>query len=121
MSVFKAHAMALPAGLAALAPVAAATAQAQTVMFDGVIDSIEGQGKAVVHLTDPATGKRYAMQGGTRNTYDRLGLDAAHLAGAKVAVTVLVLDGGACKGECQVKLRSMTFPDGRKVFLGGPG
>lgn len=110
--------------LAAIASRALAIANPadQVVQFTGVINSIDvSRPHAVVHLTDPTTGRRYAMDSSTPNTFKRLGIDVADPQGLKVGIEAVVIDGGACKAECRVRMRSMTLPNGNKVFLGCPG
>lgn len=117
MSSWEAFAGAVGASLLA----GSAFAADQTINFTGVVERVEGgPGPTVVHLTDASTGRHWAMEASTRNTFVRTGFDPDHMAGVKIQVTARVLDAAA-QPEGRLHMRSMTFPDGRKVFLGSAG
>jgi len=74
---------------------------------------------AVITLVEEGTGRRFIAEGLHSLAVKRMGFDGGRLVGQTVGFEGLrYLGGAACVSDCRVKVRSLTFPDGTKVFLG---
>jgi hypothetical protein len=77
---------------------------------------------AWVHVQDEATGKEWMVEGGTPNTLLRSGIDRNSLkAGTEIIVRGYQSKDKLCTPACKANGRDLTFPDGRKVFMGSSG
>jgi hypothetical protein len=62
------------------------------------------------------------VEGGTPNTLLRRGITKDSLAiGTEIAVRGYQSKDALCKPECRANGRDVTFPDGRKLFMGSSG
>jgi hypothetical protein len=62
------------------------------------------------------------VEGGTPNTLLRAGIDKNTLAiGSEIVVRGYQSKDKACKPACKANGRDVTFPDGRKIFMGSSG
>lgn len=80
---------------------------------------------AWVHIEVKEQGKLpqvWAVEGGTPNTLYRAGITEDTLAiGTEVVVRGYQSKDHYCKPVCRANGRDLTFPDGRKVFMGSSG
>jgi hypothetical protein len=81
---------------------------------------------AWVHMNavDPKTGQTTAwmVEGGTPNTLMRSGITKASLpAGTEIIVRGYQSKDKLCRPACKANGRDVTFPDGRKLFMGSSG
>lgn len=64
----------------------------------------------------------WMVEGGTPNTLIRAGVNKNSLVpGTTIVVRGYQSKDHACKPECKANGRDLTFPDGRKVFMGSSG
>jgi hypothetical protein len=76
------------------------------------LDVIGEDGKAVTWM----------VEGGTPNTLIRAGLDKNTLPiGTEIVVRGYQAKNKSCKPACRANGRDVTFPDGRKIFMGSSG
>jgi hypothetical protein len=93
------------------------------VLLKGTVTKVEWVNPhAWIHIevTDPdGTKKEWMVEGGTPNTLLRRGITRESL---KVG-TVLVIDGYQARDHSLLRAngRNVTYPDGRKLFLGSSG
>jgi hypothetical protein len=114
---------------ALLAPATAALAQPpprelfedNAVSFRAEVARVElTQPYARLHVKDQATGRLWVVEGASHNTLTRSGLTAETMTG-ELMVTGFPSKDKSCAPECRLRMRELTFPDGRKVFLGSSG
>jgi hypothetical protein len=77
-----------------------------------------------INVTDPKTGKQveWMVEGGTPNTLLRSGITRNSLkSGTDVIVRGYQSKDKLCTPACKANGRDITFPDGRKVFMGSSG
>jgi hypothetical protein len=95
------------------------------VLLRGKVTKVEWiNPHAWVHLTDVKAGKPQAwmVEGGTPNTLLRAGIDRNSLKpGTEIMVRGYQSKDRACTPICKANGRDITFPDGRKLFLGSSG
>ncbi|CAN5303505.1 hypothetical protein BH11PSE2_BH11PSE2_14170 [soil metagenome] len=70
-----------------------------------------------LHVVDLATGQPWVIESGTPNTLRRGGIGDMP-AGLEIDVRGFKAKDKACRPECKAMARDITFPDGRKVFIG---
>jgi hypothetical protein len=64
----------------------------------------------------------WMVEGGTPNTLLRAGLDKNTLAiGTEIVVRGYQAKNKSCAPACRANGRDVTFPDGRKIFMGSSG
>ena len=77
---------------------------------------------AWVHVKDAATGQDWMVEGGTPNTLLRAGIDRNSLKpGTEIIVRGYQSKDKLCRPACKANGRDVTFPDGRKIFMGSSG
>lgn len=77
---------------------------------------------AWVHLKDDKTGQAWMVEGGTPNTLLRAGIDRNSLKpGTEIIVRGYQSKDKLCRPECKANGRDVTFPDGKKLFMGSSG
>jgi len=76
-----------------------------------------------IEVTDPdGTKKEWMVEGGTPNTLLRRGITKDSLKiGTEIVVRGYQSKDGLCRPECRANGRDITFPDGRKLFMGSSG
>ena len=81
-----------------------------------------------IHLenTDPEStedaGSMWMVEGGTPNTLLRRGINRNSLQpGTEIIVTGYQSKDRLCEPQCRANGRDITFPDGRKLFMGSSG
>ena len=68
------------------------------------------------------TTQAWMVEGGTPNTLLRRGINKDSLVvGTELVVRGYQSKDGLCKPKCRANGRDVTFPDGRKLFLGSSG
>jgi hypothetical protein len=71
---------------------------------------------------DDGTTKEWMIEGGTPNTLFRSGLNKDSLKpGTEVIVRGYESKDHLCNPACKANGRDITFPDGRKIFMGSSG
>jgi hypothetical protein len=71
---------------------------------------------------DDGTTKQWMIEGGTPNTLFRSGLNKDSLKpGTEVIVRGYESKDHLCNPACKANGRDITFPDGRKIFMGSSG
>jgi Family of unknown function (DUF6152) len=66
--------------------------------------------------------QKWMVEGGTPNTLLRRGITKDSLVvGTELVVRGYQSKDGLCKPECRANGRDVTFPDGRKLFMGSSG
>ena len=66
--------------------------------------------------------QKWMVEGGTPNTLLRRGITKDSLIiGTELVVRGYQSKDGLCKPECRANGRDVTFPDGRKLFMGSSG
>jgi len=66
--------------------------------------------------------EEWAVEGGTPNTLLRRGITKDSLViGTEIVVRGYQSKDGLCKPKCRANGRDVTFPDGRKLFMGSSG
>jgi len=96
------------------------------VLLRGKVTKIEWiNPHAWVHVmnTNPAFAQgEWMVEGGTPNTLLRAGINRNTLkAGAEIVVRGYQSKDRACTPVCKANGRDVTFPDGRKLFMGSSG
>ncbi len=96
------------------------------VLLKGKVTKVEWiNPHAWVHLAvegDDGTSVVWMVEGGTPNTLLRAGIDRNTLAiGTEIVVRGYQAKDKRCKPACKANGRDVTFPDGRKVFIGSSG
>jgi Family of unknown function (DUF6152) len=96
------------------------------VMLRGKVTKVEWiNPHAWVHMmnTDPRFAQgEWMVEGGTPNTLLRAGIDRNSLkAGTEIVVRGYQSKDKACTPACKANGRDVTFPDGRKLFMGSSG
>ncbi len=96
------------------------------VLLKGKVTRIEWiNPHAWIHLDVPQPDGRvvaWMVEGGTPNTLLRAGIDKNTLAiGSEIVVRGYQSKDKACKPACKANGRDVTFPDGRKIFMGSSG
>jgi len=96
------------------------------VLLEGKVTKIEWiNPHAWIHLDVPQpdeTTIRWMVEGGTPNTLLRAGIDKNTLAiGTEVVVRGYQAKDKNCVPACKANGRDVTFPDGRKLFMGSSG
>ena len=80
---------------------------------------------AWIHMETKGTGGKtelWMVEGGTPNTLLRAGIDRNSLkAGTEIVVRGYQSKDKACTPICKANGRDVTFPDGRKLFMGSSG
>ena len=78
-----------------------------------------------VHIAaelDDGTTQHWMVEGGTPNTLLRAGINRYSLVpGTEIVVRGYQSKDGACAPACKANGRDVTFPDGRKIFMGSSG
>lgn len=76
----------------------------------------------LLHTTEDGTQQPWMIEGGTPNTLLRRGINRDSLQlGAEIIVTGYQSKDRLCTPECRGNGRDITFPDGRKLFMGSSG
>jgi hypothetical protein len=76
----------------------------------------------VDHKMPDGTTQAWMVEGGTPNTLLRRGINKDSLQiGTEIVVRGYQSKDGLCKPKCRANGRDVTFPDGRKLFLGSSG
>lgn len=96
------------------------------VLLRGKVTKVEWiNPHAWVHLNNTAPGAaqgEWMVEGGTPNTLLRAGIDRNTLKpGTEIIVRGYQSKDKACTPVCKANGRDVTFPDGRKVFMGSSG
>ena len=96
------------------------------VLLRGKVTKIEWiNPHAWIHLEVPGEGggvARWMVEGGTPNTLLRAGIDKHTLAiGTEIVVRGYQAKDKSCTPACKANGRDVTFPDGRKIFMGSSG
>jgi opacity protein-like surface antigen len=77
---------------------------------------------AWVHIKDNSTGQDWMVEGGTPNTLLRAGIDRNSLKpGTEIIVRGYQSKDKLCRPACKANGRDVTFPDGKKLFMGSSG
>jgi hypothetical protein len=77
---------------------------------------------AWVHIKDNTTGQDWMVEGGTPNTLLRAGIDRNSLKpGTEIIVRGYQSKDKLCRPSCKANGRDVTFPDGKKLFMGSSG
>lgn len=75
-----------------------------------------------VNVVGPSGTQEWMVEGGTPNTLLRAGIDRNSLkAGTEIVVRGYQSKDKACTPICKANGRDVTFPDGRKLFMGSSG
>lgn len=119
-------ALLLPARLAAHHAFAAEFDANAPVLLKGKLTKIEWiNPHAWIHLEvkgEDGDAVPWMVEGGTPNTLLRAGLDKNTLAiGTEIVVRGYQAKDKACRPACKANGRDVTFPDGRKLFMGSSG
>jgi len=96
------------------------------VLLRGKVSRVEWiNPHAWVHIVVETPGKpaqTWAVEGGTPNTLLRAGLSKDTLKiGTEIVVRGFQSKDHLCEPTCKANGRDVTFPDGRKVFMGSSG
>jgi len=96
------------------------------VLLTGKVTKVEWiNPHAWIHLDvqEPdASLAHWMVEGGTPNTLLRAGIDKNTLAiGSEIVVRGYQAKDKACTPACKANGRDVTFPDGRKIFMGSSG
>ena len=76
----------------------------------------------LMHTNDDGTEQAWMVEGGTPNTLLRRGINRDSLQlGTEIIVTGYQSKDRLCSPECRGNGRDITFPDGRKLFMGSSG
>jgi opacity protein-like surface antigen len=77
---------------------------------------------AWVHIKDNTSGQDWMVEGGTPNTLLRSGIDRNSLKpGTEIIVRGYQSKDKLCRPACKANGRDVTFPDGKKLFMGSSG
>ena len=75
-----------------------------------------------VNVVTPTGAQEWMVEGGTPNTLLRAGIDRNSLkSGTEIVVRGYQSKDKACTPICKANGRDLTFPDGRKLFMGSSG
>ena len=134
MSRRTASALAIVAAISVLTATSARAHHAFTAEFDpnapvllkGKVTKIEWiNPHAWVHLAavkDDGTNEAWMVEGGTPNTLLRGGITRNSLKiGTEIVVRGYQAKDKSCRPACKANGRDVTFPDGRKIFMGSSG
>jgi hypothetical protein len=95
------------------------------VLLRGKVTKVEWiNPHAWVHLNavTPGGAQEWMVEGGTPNTLLRSGIDRNSLkVGTEIVVRGYQSKDKACTPVCKANGRDVTFPDGRKLFMGSSG
>lgn len=96
------------------------------VLLKGKVSKVEWiNPHAWVHVMAVAPGKptqEWMVEGGTPNTLLRAGIDRNSLkVGTDIVVRGYQSKDKACLPACKANGRDVTFPDGKKIFMGSSG
>ena len=96
------------------------------VLLKGRVTKVEWiNPHAWIHLEvaqEDGTSIVWMVEGGTPNTLLRSGIDKNSLQiGTRIVVRGYQSKDKACKPACKANGRDVTFPDGRKLFMGSSG
>ncbi len=73
-------------------------------------------------VLEDGTTQAWMVEGGTANTMLRAGVTRDSLApGTEIVVRGYQSRDGLCEPACKANGRDVTFPDGRKIFIGSSG
>lgn len=76
----------------------------------------------LMHTNEDGTEQAWMVEGGTPNTLLRRGINRDSLQlGTEIVVTGYQSKDRLCSPECRGNGRDITFPDGRKLFMGSSG
>ncbi len=76
----------------------------------------------LMHTNDDGSEQAWMVEGGTPNTLLRRGINRDSLQlGTEIIVTGYQSKDRLCSPECRGNGRDITFPDGRKLFMGSSG
>lgn len=76
----------------------------------------------LMHTNEDGTEQAWMVEGGTPNTLLRRGINRDSLQlGTEIIVTGYQSKDRLCSPECRGNGRDITFPDGRKLFMGSSG
>lgn len=76
----------------------------------------------LMHTNDDGSQQPWMVEGGTPNTLLRRGINRDSLQiGTEIVVTGYQSKDRLCEPECRGNGRDITFPDGRKLFMGSSG
>ena len=76
----------------------------------------------IAHKLPDGTTQAWMVEGGTPNTLLRRGITKDSLQiGTEIVVRGYQSKDGLCRPECRANGRDVTFPDGRKLFMGSSG
>ena len=76
----------------------------------------------IEHQMPDGTMQKWMVEGGTPNTLLRRGITKDSLQiGTELVVRGYQSKDALCKPECRANGRDVTFPDGRKLFMGSSG
>jgi hypothetical protein len=119
-------ALLLPARVASHHAFAAEFDAKAPVLLRGKVTKVEWiNPHAWIHLEVPGEGGAvvtWMVEGGTPNTLLRAGIDKHSLAiGSEIVVRGYQAKDKSCKPACKANGRDVTFPDGRKIFMGSSG
>jgi hypothetical protein len=74
------------------------------------------------HTSEDGTDQVWMAEGGTPNTLLRRGINRGSLVlGTEIVVTGYQSKDRLCTPACRANGRDITFPDGRKLFMGSSG
>ncbi|MEN8161523.1 MAG: DUF6152 family protein [Myxococcota bacterium] len=96
------------------------------VRLEGTVTKIEWiNPHAWIHLEvegEDGTAVVWMVEGGTPNTLIRAGLNKNTLPiGTEIVVRGYQAKDKSCRPACKANGRDVTFPDGRKIFMGSSG
>ena len=96
------------------------------ILLKGKVTKIEWiNPHAWVHVAavqDDGTAQQWMVEGGTPNTLLRAGINRDSLKpGTEIVVRGYQAKDKSCKPACKANGRDVTFPDGRKIFMGSSG
>src|SRR5688572_33462944 len=124
----------MSAGLALLGAAASIAHHASAAEFDanrpvnlrGPVTKVEWiNPNAWIHIenkTEDGTVTPWMVEGGTPNTLLRRGITKDTLKiGTEIVVRGYQSKDALCKPKCRANGRDVTFPDGRKLFMGSSG
>ena len=76
----------------------------------------------IEHKNADGTVTKWMVEGGTQNTLLRRGITKDSLViGTEIVVRGYQSKDSLCRPECRANGRDVTFPDGRKLFMGSSG
>lgn len=76
----------------------------------------------LMHTNEDGSEQPWMVEGGTPNTLLRRGINRNSLVlGTEIIVTGYQSKDRLCSPECRGNGRDITFPDGRKLFMGSSG